>query len=105
MGKRATKQIFNGKEYKIKFVSSKLLNQEVDPPCIENETCLGLCDDPSRENPEIWIDRDLKGLEDLEVRLHEIFHANLPQRSEKFINQMGLDVSKALWDMGYRKVK
>jgi hypothetical protein len=63
----------------------------------------GLCDHP--ETPyfrEIWIRPDLKGERMIDVILHEILHAALPDLNEESVEETATDMAKILWELGYR---
>jgi hypothetical protein len=63
----------------------------------------GLCTDPAFAKREIKIHKKLKGAKELEIIIHEMLHACFWDIDEKVIKEVGGDISKALWKMGYRK--
>lgn len=62
----------------------------------------GYCTDPSYGNRIIKIDKKLKGERELEVIIHEAIHSCIWAVSEQIVEEIGLDISRALWKMGYR---
>lgn len=64
----------------------------------------GECDAPSIKNKEIRIDRKLSGQEELEVVLHEAWHACDWKADEEFVACASADVARLLWRLGYRRV-
>lgn len=89
--------IFNGKRYKIEFKSpSKLPND------------YGKCDAPNKKGKRIVFNRDLKNLKDLEqleLYLHEGFHANFYWLDEHDVTKAAQSMAKFLYRLGYRKHK
>ena len=64
----------------------------------------GSCDHPKKENPEILIDKRLKGVEELEVSIHEMLHAlAFKMFDEEWVYDSAIDLSKALYALGCRK--
>lgn len=78
---------------KYKFIRTRALPRD----------CWGVCDDPSGAFRKIKVDRKLRGMKELEVILHEMLHACFWDIDEKVIKEVGADMSKALWVMGYKK--
>lgn len=76
-----------------KFIRTKLLPKD----------CWGICDDPTGVNCKIKIDRNLRGMKELEITVHEMLHACFWDIDEKVIKEVGNDISQALWKFGYRK--
>jgi hypothetical protein len=88
---RRTKTInLRGKRYK--FLRTKLLPKD----------SWGICTDPSFTKREIKVHKNLKGLKEFEVIVHEMLHACFWDIDEQVIKQVGIDISRALWDLGYR---
>jgi hypothetical protein len=52
----------------------------------------------------IKIDKSLKGLELLDTIIHESLHGGFEILSEETVNEFAEDLSKLLWELGYRKV-
>lgn len=52
----------------------------------------------------IVIDSRLKGVEALEVIIHEITHCLIPEFVEEKIDALGKEIAKVLWEQGWRKV-
>lgn len=68
-----------------------------------NKDDRGYCTDPGEKSRKIKIHKNLIGQEELEVIIHEMLHACFWDIDEDVIVQVGDDLSKALWRMGYRK--
>tara|TARA_R100000458_G_C8251445_1_gene228333 strand:+ start:1153 stop:1452 length:300 start_codon:yes stop_codon:yes gene_type:complete len=64
----------------------------------------GSCDHPGIKNPEILIDKRLKGVEELEVSIHEMLHAlAFKMFDEEWVFDSAIDLAKALYELGWRK--
>jgi hypothetical protein len=63
------------------------------------------CTDPKFTNRLIKIHKILENYEELETLIHEMLHACFWDLDEEVISEVGRDLSKALWKMGYRKQK
>ncbi len=61
----------------------------------------GNCDTDSK----LWliIERDLKKKVGLETAIHEALHACLWSKKEKEVEQTAKDITRFLWNLGYRK--
>jgi len=70
---------------------------------IDSVGSIGECDDPTNPGKAIKIHKSLKGFEELEVTIHEMLHGCFWDLDESVIDQVGVDISKALWRLGYRK--
>jgi len=68
-----------------------------------SKTDRGYCTDPSETERKIKIHKSLIGQEELEVIIHEMLHACFWDIDEDVIAEVGDDISKALWRMGYKK--
>lgn len=55
------------------------------------------------DEQKIEISRRAKGKKELETLIHEMCHATNPWIDEDFITRSAIEVSDALWEMGYRK--
>lgn len=64
----------------------------------------GECDAPSVRNKEIRIRSNLPAREELEVTVHELLHAVEWSKDEEWVEQSGVDISAALWKLGWRMV-
>lgn len=53
---------------------------------------------------EIHIDERLKGIEHLEILVHEILHIQNPKWAEVKIIGHSKEMSKLLWKQGYRRI-
>lgn len=53
---------------------------------------------------EIHIDERLKGLEHLEILIHEILHIQNPKWSESKIIGHSKELSKIIWEQKYRRI-
>ena len=56
------------------------------------------------ETGEIHIDERLRGLEHLEILLHEIVHCQCPKWSELKVIGHSKEMSRLLWEQGYRRI-
>lgn len=54
------------------------------------------------KRPRILIHDGLRGRHRLTIIVHELIHALFPTASEEHVEQVGKDVSKVLWALGYR---
>lgn len=63
----------------------------------------GYCTDPKFTNRLIKIHKMLENDEELEILIHEMLHACFWDLDEEVVSEVGRDLSKALWKMGYRK--
>lgn len=57
----------------------------------------GSCDHPNSKNKSITIKQGLKGVELMEVLLHEMLHSCAWDLDEEVITEMADDISRALW--------
>jgi len=64
----------------------------------------GECDAPTVKNKEIRIKKDLPEPEQLEVTVHELLHAVFWQGDEEWVERSGVEISAALWKLGWRRV-
>lgn len=62
----------------------------------------GLCDHPTTPGREIWIHSSLKAEDMLDTIIHELLHAALPDLKEETVLEIGTDMARVLWDLGYR---
>ena len=65
--------------------------------------CHGSCESPTTKRKEIRINSKLKGVKLLDTLVHELLHAGGWDMSEEWVHEMGTDIAKALWDLGYRR--
>ena len=65
----------------------------------------GDCSDPTSDRPAIRIDKTLKGQKALQITVHECLHALDWTKDESWVHAASKDLSKILWDLGYRKVE
>jgi hypothetical protein len=71
----------------------------------ELEVDKGCCSNPRAEHPTIMIDPYLSEKDLLEVSIHEALHASFWQIDESCIKDAGENISKMLWDIGFRLKK
>jgi hypothetical protein len=64
----------------------------------------GECDAPSVKNKQIRIKTNLSEREELEVLIHELLHAVEWMKDEEWVERSGVEISAALWKLGWRKV-
>ena len=57
------------------------------------------------DEKRIEIHEDLKGVEHLEVLIHEIMHLQKPTWAEMIIRGHSKEMAKLLWEQGYRRVE
>lgn len=88
--KRNKNIILRGRRYK--FLRTKVIPRD----------SWGICTDPSFTNREIRVHKKLKGLKEFEVIVHEMLHACFWDIDEEVIREVGIDISRALWQLGYR---
>lgn len=72
---------------------------------IDSVGSIGECADPTSTNKAIKIHKSLKGVDELEVTIHEMLHGCFWDLDESVIDEAGVDISKALWRLGYRKIE
>src|SRR5688572_12460899 len=101
MSKGLTQHTLSGRKYRLRRVSPKKIQELYQQEFDDDKTAYGLCDNPKLENPTIYIDNTLRGLEALETECHEIFHGIDYKRSEKYVEKSMTDMAKALWELGY----
>lgn len=58
-----------------------------------------------KETGEVVIDERLKGIEKLDTLIHECLHCMNPTWGESKIIGHSSELSKILWEQGYRKVE
>jgi hypothetical protein len=63
----------------------------------------GVCTDPAFTKRVIKIHKSLNGIKEFEVIVHEMLHACFWDIDESVIREVGIDISHALWKLGYRK--
>lgn len=63
----------------------------------------GLCDSPTVKGKRILVSSTLKGEKQLETIIHELLHAGLWSLDEECVDDMGLDIARVLWRLGYRR--
>lgn len=62
---------------------------------------IGEChDQPKRE---LRIRRDLGEQMEMDCLLHEMLHAAFPDLKEDAVNESATDITKIMWDLGYRR--
>lgn len=61
------------------------------------------CDPPDARGKEIRIASGLRGERRLEVIIHELLHAGCWPLSEECVTQLGSDLARELWKMGYKE--
>tara|TARA_Y100000401_G_scaffold112129_1_gene111186 strand:+ start:412 stop:696 length:285 start_codon:yes stop_codon:yes gene_type:complete len=62
----------------------------------------GRCDHPEKPRKEILINSRLVGRARLEAILHESLHAAAWHWDESAVQDLGADLSRLLWRLGYR---
>lgn len=82
-----------GKYWTIRHLPARRLGRDV----------CGLCDDPKRARPEIWLKQSLSEKDMLDTTVHELLHALFPDLSEESVTKAGTEIAKVLWKLGYRK--
>lgn len=61
--------------------------------------------DPKTPRKHIWIADTTKGRDLLDVIIHELLHCAIPQWTEDAILQLASELTKILWDLGYRSAE
>lgn len=80
---------FRGKRYRIRRVPRLAADGDID--------------DPYTQNKVLRIQMGLSALRELEVALHESFHACFWLLDETVITQSSEDIARFLWRLGYRR--
>ncbi len=94
MARPVRTHVFRGKRYRIDLV----------PPCkIAND--FGRCSPPKSKGKSIQINKRNSNLEELDTYVHEAIHACTWDMDEEAVTEMGKDIAKFLWRLGYRKTK
>ena len=75
----------------------------VPAPDKDDKECRGYCESPDKKNKEIVIKEDLPPKEELDTTLHELLHAADWSKDEEWVDQVGTDIAKILWRLGWRK--
>jgi hypothetical protein len=63
----------------------------------------GECDDPTTPGKEIRIHKALDEKTTLETVVHEVLHAADWHKKEEWVTEVGRDLSRVLWRLGYRR--
>ena len=64
---------------------------------------LGKCDSPDTTDKKIRISKELEGVEELDVTIHELLHAADWYKDEEWVAQTATELSCILWKLGWRK--
>lgn len=56
------------------------------------------------EDGIIYIDSRCKGIKELEIIIHEASHIVQPYLAEEAIQEIGVELTRILWETGFRKV-
>lgn len=104
MPAKAHKHIIKGREYKLKYVSPKTILKYCDKD-EDDGVVIGLCDDPCEKDPQILIDKELKGKQMLQTIVHEFLHSYNWKWSERFVESLAINLGEVLYENGYRKVR
>ena len=75
----------------------------VPAPDKDDKECRGYCESPDKKNKEIVIKENLPPKEELDTILHELLHAADWSKDEEWVEQVGTDIAKILWRLGWRK--
>jgi hypothetical protein len=67
----------------------------------------GSCDSPKRKpkHPVLVVNEDISTLKGLKILIHECCHAGEWKLPEEVVDQMGEDIGRLLWRLGFRRVK
>lgn len=63
----------------------------------------GICSDPTDTNKRIRIRRGMDEFTTLDTIIHETLHAADFWKREEWVDQVGTDLAKILWRLGYRR--
>lgn len=63
---------------------------------------LGFCEAPDKRNKRIVIKPTLTGEKRLSIILHELLHAAAWDHDEQWVQEVGDDIARILWKLGYR---
>jgi hypothetical protein len=83
------------RRYRLRTVKPRQMRFHNDKP-------FGECDSPSDANKEIRILYTLRGVQLLEVIIHELLHAALWDIDEEAISEAARDIARILWKLGFR---
>lgn len=61
----------------------------------------GLCDPPTIKRPSIWILKTLRGVERMEIIIHELLHAAAIQVGEDWVKNGSPLITEQLYEMGF----
>lgn len=78
-----------GKRYRLRF--ARLRTKDGD------------CSDPGRPGHEIRIRTGVSEKRELEVLIHEVLHAADWWKDERWVEEVGRDLARLLWRLGYRR--
>lgn len=57
------------------------------------------------QNPSLWVDFRLKGLNKLEVLIHEALHIQHPKHAERTVARDARELARLLWRAQYRDME
>lgn len=103
MAKKVKSHEFRGKRYAFKRMSPSRIKRVFSGP--RGKRTLGFCDPPDKKKKYIMCDSSLKGLEELDVHIHEALHACYWDLNEEAVDVGSTDIAEFLWRLGYRKVE
>jgi hypothetical protein len=83
-----------GRRYKMQFVNK-----------IDDNGTRGFCDKPTAKNKKIVIEKGMPPQEELEVTIHELLHAADWHKDEEWVEEVGKDIARILYRLGYRKIE
>lgn len=65
----------------------------------------GFCEPPDKPRKRIVINSKLKGEQLLDAEIHELLHAADWYKDEEWVWDVGRDIARVLWKLGYRREK
>jgi hypothetical protein len=86
-----------GRRWQLKHVSNLTGPQ---PQPVNSTIVLGKC---YHDTKEIAILSGMDEMDEMDTYIHEVTHAACPFLEENFVKQFSNDLTKVLWDLGYRK--
>lgn len=63
---------------------------------------LGFCEPPTLAKKRIVVSSRLRGERKLAILIHELLHAAAWEHDEEWVAELGDDIARVLWRVGYR---
>src|SRR5688500_381118 len=94
---------FRGKRYGIRMASPEFF-RKYDKKTKSKGYTIGLCNPPNKKGKKLYFDKTNKGLEELEIFIHEPYHVLQDRYEECAVEEEARDLAKFLWRLGYRRL-